>query len=401
MRIAYLDCSAGISGDMLLGALIDAGAPADQLHGTLRALNIGATLEIEQVDRAGIAGTHARIMVGDHVADSPHHHHDHASHRSLAEISRTIQAARLPKAVSAPALRAFELLGHAEAKVHGIPVEKVHFHEVGAVDAIADIVLTSAAAHALEIETWYATSLNVGTGTVECAHGRYPVPAPATAELLRGVPLRLEGIGEMVTPTGAALLRAFDCHFGPMQAVTFERHGYGAGTRNPPGFANAARLSLGAITPTTGPGNDVVTILETALDDCSPQVIAYFTERALALGALDVLRTPVFMKKNRSGTLLTVLCHSDRASALQDLLLRETSTLGLRVREERRICLERTTVEVQTSWGLVRVKVGRRTGEEMNAAPEFMDCRELADKHGVPLARVQEAALLAYRRGSA
>jgi uncharacterized protein (TIGR00299 family) protein len=300
--------------------------------------------------------------------------------------------------VAARALRAFQLLGEAEAKVHGIPLEKVHFHEVGAVDAIADIVLTAAAAHALKIEAWACSPLNVGSGTVQCAHGRYPVPAPATSELLRGLPVYAEGDGEMVTPTGAALVRSFECRFDGMPRLTVDAIGYGAGTRNPSGFANVARLSIGKAAARKDEEAGTVVVIETALDDCSPQVIAHCVEMLLEQGALDVMRTPVFMKKNRSGTLLTVLTEPHKSAAMQDILLRETSTLGLRVREERRVCLEREWVPVATEWGPVRMKRGLRGGSEMNAAPEFEDCRSLSQKHGVPLKRVQEAALLAYRR---
>ena len=401
MRLAYLDGFAGISGDMLLGAFIDAGAPLDVLRATLAALKLGATLEAGKVDRAGIAATHVRILTQGEKAEHAQHAHHHQAHRSHAEIRRLILAAGLKPEVTKTALRAFELLGNAEANVHGIPLEKVHFHEVGAVDAIADIVLTATAADALGIGAWRCSPLNVGSGTVECAHGRYPVPAPATAELLRDAPVYSTGEGEMVTPTGAALVRAFDSTFGALPSMAIQAIGYGAGTRNPAGFANVLRLSWGDTAPESGTTDgETVVVIEAALDDCSPQVIAHFTELALERGALDVMRTPVFMKKNRSGTLLTVLADPENASALEGLLLRETSTLGLRVREERRICVERKFAEVQTEWGPVRIKIGRREGVEINAAPEFADCRALAEKYNVPLKRVLEAALVAYRRGT-
>jgi uncharacterized protein (TIGR00299 family) protein len=396
MRLAYLDGFAGVSGDMLLAALIHAGAPMDELSRTLEALHLGAALEVEAVDRSGIAATHVRVLIRGVNVEKAHHHHE--PHRSLADILEIIADAALPAPVASRAGRAFTLLAGAEARVHGIPVEKVHFHEVGAVDAIADIVLVAAAAHALKIAGWHSSPLNVGGGTVQCAHGRFPVPAPATAELLRGAPTYSSGHdGELVTPTGAALLRAFDAAFGPLPPMAVDAIGYGAGTRNPPGFANVARLSMGESQVSAGTGETVL-VLETAIDDCSPQIIAHFTERALQLGALDVMRTPVFMKKNRSGVLVTVLTDREHAAALEDLLLRETSTLGLRVREERRVCLERKMTEVTTEWGLVRVKIGQRAGEELNVAPEFEDCRRLAEAGGVPVKRVIEAALQAYRR---
>jgi uncharacterized protein (TIGR00299 family) protein len=396
MRLAYLDAFAGVSGDMLLGALIHAGAPVDLLRSTLDSLKVGATLEVEKVDRSGISATHIRILTHGEPAEHGHHHHE--PHRALSDIRKLIIAASLAAPVEKRALRAFELLAEAEAKVHGIPVEKVHFHEVGAVDAIADIVLTATAGHALGIEAWRCSPLNVGSGTVQCAHGRFPVPAPATAELLRGAPTYSSGHeNELVTPTGAALLRAFDSTFGPLSEMTVESVGYGAGSRNPPGFANVARLSVGEMQSAAG-NSETVLVMETAIDDCNPQVVAYFAERALELGALDVLRTPVFMKKNRAGTLLTILVDAAHAPAVEDLLLRETSTLGLRIREERRVCLERRIVEVATEWGTVRVKVGSRGDEELNVAPEFDDCRRLAEKNAVPVKRVMEAVLQAYRR---
>jgi len=400
MRLAYLDAFAGVSGDMLLGALIHAGAPVEVLRDTLKSLHLGATLEVERVDRAGIQATHIRIVTHGEPAEHAHHHHHqhHEPHRSLSEIRKIIASASLAPVVEALALRAFTLLGEAEAKIHGIPLDAVHFHEVGAVDAIADIVLTAAAVHALGIEAWSCSPLNVGSGSVECAHGRYPVPAPATAELLLGAPTYSSGYeGELVTPTGAALVRAFGCTFGPLPRMKVGAVGYGAGTRNPKGFANVVRLSLDEAESAAN-DSETVLVIETAIDDCSPQVLAYFTEQALQRGAFDVMQTPVIMKKNRSGILLTILADSEHAPAIEDLLLRETSTIGLRVREERRICLERRLVEVATEWGSVHVKVAMRGADEFNVAPEFDDCRALAEKHGVPVKRVMEAALQAYRR---
>jgi uncharacterized protein (TIGR00299 family) protein len=413
MRLAYLDAFAGISGDMLLGAFLQAGVPADLLRDTLASLKIGAKLEIEQVDRSGIHAVKVHVLSGGKLAEHGHHHHhghdhthahDHAPHshdddvRSLATICRLIAEAGLPKPVEVLAKRAFTLLGEAEAKIHHVPVETIHFHEVGAVDAIADIVLAAAAAHSLGVDGWSCSPLNVGGGTVECAHGRFPVPAPATAELLRGAPTYSSGVQmELVTPTGAALVRALGCSFGPTPLMEVEAIGYGAGTRNPPGFANVLRLSLGRASEQVASSGTVL-VMEFAVDDLNPQVLAYVTEQALKLGAFDVMCTPLFMKKNRPGTLLTVLADRAHAPALEDLLLRETSTLGLRIHEERRVCLERRHVQVTTAWGPVRVKVGHRAGREFNAAPEFDDCRALAEAHAVPVKRVLEAALQAYRK---
>ena len=460
MRIAYLDAFSGISGDMLLGAFIQAGVSPDLLRETLDALKLGATLEIEGANRSGIQGIKANILVGghpaeevhshDHAHDHPHDHghhehdhphehshghdhphdhghhehdhphehshghdhphehdhhhagsHHHEEHRSLSAIRALIEQAALPKPVTDLALRAFELLGASEAKIHHVPIETIHFHEVGAIDSIADIVLAAAAAHALKIEAWYCSPLNVGGGTVQCAHGRFPVPAPATADLLRGVPTYSSGIEmELVTPTGAALLRALDCHFGPMPAMRVDTIGYGAGNRNPPGFANVLRLSVGEAEAETSSPNETVFVLETAVDDLNPQVLAHFTELALKAGALDVMCTPVQMKKNRPGTLVTILTGRNNVAMLEALLFRETSTLGFRIREERRCCLGREHVSVTTEWGPIRIKVGVWKGEEVNAAPEFEDCRKAAEMHAVPVKRVMEAALFAYRSGT-
>ncbi|HTD96078.1 MAG TPA: nickel pincer cofactor biosynthesis protein LarC [Edaphobacter sp.] len=448
MRIAYLDCFAGISGDMFLGALLDAGVDPKILHEATAALNLGATLHIETVDRSGISSTKVNVMVGAELADAPtqphthvapaestqkhvheqahqhahqhqpktqHEHkvghthdhphthdepHEHTHGRSLTVIRTLIQSANLPAPVKKTAIQAFELLGASEAKIHNVPIEKIHFHEVGAVDAIVDIVAASAGIHALKIDKWHASPLNVGGGMVDCAHGRFPVPAPATADLLRGLPTYSAHIEkELVTPTGAALIRALAPTFGQQPAMRVQHIGYGAGSRNPKDFPNVLRLSLGeGDEATTSPNTDTVTILETALDDLSPQIISYVSEKALAEGALDVMLTPVIMKKGRPATLLTVLCNPSDSPALQQFLLRETSTLGVRIHQEQRSCLDRAHTTVVTPYGEIRVKLGSRNGEIFNAAPEFEDCRTAAAKHNVPLKLVQQAAIAAYRR---
>jgi uncharacterized protein (TIGR00299 family) protein len=399
MRLAYLDGQAGISGDMLLGACLQAGVPAEALRNALGALDLGATLKITEVDRSGIFSIKADILVDGEVAKlagaesketsetRPHangsreeHLHEHAPRhgtstvhehprRSLSVIRELIGRAELSAPVKARALRAFELLAEAEAAIHHVPADSIHFHEVGAIDAIADIVLVAVAAEYLQIEAWHCSSLNVGGGTIECAHGRFPVPAPATAELLRGAPTYSSGVTmELVTPTGAALLRALDCRFGPAPAMRVASIGYGAGSRNPEGFANVLRLSIGEAEEQES-GKETIWVLEAAVDDLNPQIIGYVVERALALGALDVMCAAVSMKKNRPGTLITVL---------SDL-------------EHRRV------VEVRTFWGPVRVKVGSRDGVEFKAAPEFEDCRTIAETRNIPLKQVLETALRAYR----
>jgi uncharacterized protein (TIGR00299 family) protein len=318
-----------------------------------------------------------------------------------------IQASKLSAPVIRTAVRAFELLGDSEARIHNVPVEEIHFHEVGAVDAIVDIVAASAGIHALGADKWMASPVNVGGGMVDCAHGRFPVPAPATADLLRGVPTYSANVQmELVTPTGAALLRVLmeekGLTFGPQPAMTVHKIGYGAGSRDPKGFPNVLRLSVGEASAASQAGHghphdaETVTVLETALDDLSPQVLAHVAEIALQRGALDVMLTPVIMKKGRPGTLLTVLCNPGERAALERLLLTETSTLGIRVREDKRSCLDRTFTTVQTAYGPVKMKIGSLRGEELNANPEFEDCRAAAAAHAVPVKQVQQAAIAAY-----
>lgn len=458
MKIAYLDCFAGLSGDMFLGALIGAGVDPEILKDAAAATNLGASLKIETVDRSGISSTKVHVLEGNRPAEKaqdafehqrgrevlthlrhpetqhqrkigiplthahphthnaePHahehnEHHEHSHGRSLTVIRELIRGSGLSAPVVHTAIRAFELLGASEAKIHNAPIEHIHFHEVGAVDAIVDIVAASAGIHALAdagVEKWVASPLNVGGGMVDCAHGRFPVPAPATADLLRGIPTYSASIQmELVTPTGAALLRALveekGLSFGPQPAMIVDRIGYGAGTRNPPNFPNVLRLSIGEAE--TQPNHkhehvletQTVTVLETALDDLSPQIIAHVAETALQRGALDVMLTSVIMKKGRPGTLMTILCNPSDRAALEQLLLTETSTLGIRVREDKRACLDRTFMTVETQYGPIRIKEGKRDGETFNANPEFEDCRAAATAHNVPLKCVQQAAITAY-----
>lgn len=448
MRIAYLDCFAGIAGDMFLGALLDAGVPLQVLQDATAALKIGASLRVEKVDRSGISSTKVHVLEGDHLAESmlpeqrqedrvftqqpktqhlhkaghshghEHHTHDdghehpHVHGRSLTEIRRLIQAATLAEPVKQTAIRTFELLGASEAKIHNVSVDEIHFHEVGAVDAIVDIVAASAGIHHLNVGAWHCSAINVGGGMVECAHGTFPVPAPATADLLRGMPTYSAHIQkELVTPTGAALLRMLNPMFGPQPAMLVQQIGYGAGTRNSKEIPNVLRLSVGesvSAQRSIGSAADVatgsdstcsmhaVTVLETALDDLSPQLLAHVAETALAKGALDVMLTPVIMKKGRPGTLLTVLCDPANASTLESLLLSETSTLGIRKRQDLRTCLDRSYVTTATEFGEIRIKVGSRDGEVLNIAPEFEDCRAAAERHAVPVKHVQQAAIAAY-----
>lgn len=423
MRLAYLECFAGASGDMFQGALLDAGVPSAVLEDAVRALNIGASLRIERTDRSGITATKVHVLDHGHVVDEAHdhshgheHHHAHthgASHRheenkhahthgrSLTGIRNLISAASLDTRVKQLAIQAFELLGAAEAKIHNVPIDNIHFHEVGAADAIVDIVASCAGIVHLNVDRWHSSPLNVGGGMVDCAHGRFPVPAPATAELLRGMPTYSAHIEkELLTPTGAALLGAIEPTFGPQPSMRVDRIGYGAGTRNPAGFPNVLRLTLGesaAEQLDTLHLTDEVIVIETALDDCSPQVLAYVSEQALALGALDVMLAPVQMKKGRPGTLLTLLCTPGTEQTFAELLFRETSTLGIRTRRESRLILAREILTVETPFGPIRVKCASSENEIRNLAPEFEDCRAAAQKHNVALKDVQQAALRAVQ----
>jgi len=445
MRIAYLDCFSGISGDMFLGALVDAGVPAKVLEATVAALGLGAKLEISQVMRGGIAATKVDVHAAgekdlprevfweqrlrkstagskrpghsaDHRHDPKHRHSPGQPHgRGLAEIREIIQKASISGTAKATATRIFENLGAAEAEVHKTTIEKVHFHEVGAVDAMVDIICAAVGAEALGVDEWVCSPLNVGGGIVKCAHGTLPVPAPATVKLLADAPVFSSGPQvELVTPTGAAIVRTLANRFGAFPAMKIDKAGYGAGTREFPEHANVLRLTVGeAITVSegwigsgasvTGSGiehvaQDRVTVLEANLDDLSPQVLAYAMERLLAEGALDVFSVPVQMKKNRTGALLTVLAKPEDAERLTKLMFAETSTLGVRRREEMRRVLERRWETVQTTWGPVRIKIANMNGTVSNYAPEYEDCRALAEAHRVPLKVVIQDAARAYAK---
>jgi pyridinium-3,5-bisthiocarboxylic acid mononucleotide nickel chelatase len=423
MRIGYLECFAGISGDMLMGALVDAGAPIDLLQRTAASLGLGAELQVTRVSRSGIESTKIDVLVDgrlhepvqpsgpvehehhhhphdqhdhEHQPSTHHHHHEHG--RSLPEIRHLLMHADLTSRARDLSLRAFTLLAEAEGRIHGVAVEKVHFHEVGGIDAIVDIACSAAAADALDLDAWYCSPVNVGSGFVNCAHGRFPVPAPATAELLKNLPTYSAHVqAELVTPTGAALLRALDCRFESTPVMRTQAIGYGAGTRNPERFPNVLRVSIAEVAQSSPSVGEKVTVLECAVDDLSPQLLAHTAQLALERGALDVMSGPVTMKKGRLGTLLTVLCKPSDAEHLQQLIFRETTTLGIRVREENRVILGREITPVQTDFGVIHIKTGSWQGEEWNAAPEFEDCRRAAAAFDVPLKAVMQAALAAWR----
>ncbi|HEY2466248.1 MAG TPA: nickel pincer cofactor biosynthesis protein LarC [Terracidiphilus sp.] len=431
MRIGYLDCFSGISGDMLLGALVDAGVPFALLENATAALNVGAHLELRKISRGGISATKVDVIVPngheqaesahqlvDHQHEHPHdhtheghsdhahahqlvhadgtvhsHEHSHHEHRSLSTILGIIQSAPLPDHVKRQAAHAFQLLGEAEAHIHSMPIEQVHFHEVGAVDTIVDIVCSAVGSAHLGVDRWLASVLNVGSGTVNCAHGALPVPAPATLALLGNAPVYAAGPPmERITPTGAALLRMLNVEYAQLPSMRISVSGYGAGGRETPGQPNVLRLLIGEEEASES-AVEPIAIMETVIDDSSPQLIAYVSELLLESGAWDVYRIPVQMKKGRTGVQLTVLCHPDRLPNLRDLLFRETTTIGLHWRVENKISLAREFREVQTEWGPVRMKIARwPSGEIANAAPEYEDCRRIAAAHSVPLKQVTEQA---------
>ena len=424
---------------MLLGALVDAGVPFEKLAETAAALNVGVRLERRKVSRGGLAGTKVDVLTGEgtgvahshaeaehnhsggianahvHPHEHPHTHgdehshehdhdeargHSHEHHRSLTAILKIIREARLDDGVKERASRAFQLLGEAEAAIHQIPIETVHFHEVGAVDTIVDIVCAAAGCAALGVDRWMASPLNVGSGTVECAHGTLPVPAPATLALLRDAPVYAAGPPmERVTPTGAAILRMLDVEYAALPAMRVSATGYGAGGRDTPGQANLVRLLVGESTGEES-GVESIAVIETVIDDSSPQLMAYVSELLLEAGAWDVYRVGVQMKKGRSGVQLTVLCRPELVPTLRELIFRETTTIGLHWRVEQKTSLAREFAEAQTAWGPVRIKIARwASGEVANAAPEYEDCRALARKCGVPLKQVMQAAMRAYISG--
>jgi pyridinium-3,5-bisthiocarboxylic acid mononucleotide nickel chelatase len=406
-RTLYLDCFAGASGDMLVGAMLDCGLDFELLRGELLKLGVeGYELSLRRVDRSGISA--AKFDV--HLACEPHsheHHHSHehphghnpqSHHRSLSEIRQVISSSNLSEQVKGHAQAIFQRIGEAESKIHDIPVEAVHFHEVGAIDSIVDIVGACIAFDAMKIERIISSPLHVGSGTFQCAHGTYPVPGPATTELLKGVPVYSKDVeGELVTPTGAAIISTLAESYGLMPMMRIEKVGYGAGTRDYPKFPNALRAIIGELeedadrTPTT------VTVIEANIDDLNPQVFGYLMEKALAAGALDIFYTPAQMKKNRPGVLLTLLCEPADRERMCDLIFRETTTLGVRYRNEQREILTREFVTVETEYGPIRIKISRaKDGQVMNASPEFEDCRSAAEKHQVGLRDAQTAALKAY-----
>jgi uncharacterized protein (TIGR00299 family) protein len=388
MKLAYFDCFSGISGDMTLGALVDAGCSVEHLRVELRGLQVsGWELTAEKVWKSGMAATFLTVKT-----------EDQQKHRSLSAILEILQESQLSPQVRERATAIFTKLGEAEAGVHDVPLEKIHFHEVGAVDAIVDIVGACIGFHVLGIEKFACSALNVGGGTTKMAHGILPVPAPATANLLQGKPTYSNGVQkELVTPTGAAIVATLCDSFGPQPAMSVSAIGYGAGTADLEGQPNVVRIMIGEAAEKTVAGFDEeIAVIEANLDDMNPQIYGYFLEKALGAGALDVYTTPVQMKKNRPGTLLTVLCKPQDTNALMSLIFAETTTFGARTYRAQRRTLPREFLNVATVFGDVRMKISRVNGRILHVAPEYDDCRKLAVEKNVPLQRVISEALRVY-----
>jgi uncharacterized protein (TIGR00299 family) protein len=382
--VAHFDCFSGISGDMVLGALLDAGVEAQAITQAIDSLNLPIRLEVEKVRKGGFAATAVRV-------EAPQEH----GHRFLPQVEEILQRGSLTPRQRDLALRIFRRLAEAEAAVHGLPLEKVHFHEVGALDSIADIAGAAVGLDLLAAERFTSRSVPTGSGMVQCAHGLMPIPAPGTAELLKGVPLAPSAIkAELTTPTGAAILTTVVQEWIEQPVMTVERIGHGAGRREFHEQPNLLRLFIG--TAGADAQGDTAWMLETNLDDLPAEVIGYCYELLLGAGALDVFSTPIFMKKNRPGVLLSVLAPEQALPALEEILFRETTTFGIRRYPVSRHKLQRRGVTVTTAWGPIQGKLGWLEGRPPVFAPEYEDCARVARQHGVALREVYAQAQRAY-----
>jgi uncharacterized protein (TIGR00299 family) protein len=429
-RIAYFDCASGASGDMVLGALVDLGLPLDRLRAELAKLPLaGYRLEARKVERAGLSATKVDVVIegqdrrtdghgdgdgdgdarghghtGAHTHEHGHsddHGHGHGAgdaiphgHRGLGEILHMIETSGLEATVKDRSSALFRRLAEAEASVHGTSPEEVTFHEIGAIDSIVDVVGAVIGLGWLDVDRFMASPLNVGTGTVRMAHGEYPIPPPATLRLVAGVPVYGSGQGELLTPTGALLVTAHATGYGPLPALRPEGAGHGAGTRDTPGRPNVLRLIVGEEAAASD-GQRVV-VIESEIDDMSPQLFGPLMDHLLAAGALDAFYTPVQMKKGRPGVLLTVVTEPKKRTAIEEVLFTETTTLGLRWQEWDRTTLDREAVLVETEYGPVAVKVGSRQGRVYNVQPEFEACLARARATSRPVKEIWAAALAAY-----
>lgn len=389
MKIAYFDCFSGASGDMILGALMDAGLPLEKLKAELAKLKLSHyDLKVEKVAKKSIAGSQAIVIV-----EEDHHHHHH---RHLSDIKTILENSDLDNSIKEKSIGIFNRLAEAEAKVHQTTVDHIHFHEVGAMDAIIDVVGSVAGIAALGIEKIVCSALHVGAGTVECAHGTLPVPAPATVELIQGKPVYSTGVeGELLTPTGAAILTTLAAEFGPMPAMTLETTGYGAGNADI-SIPNLLRIAVGeAAEEIEGLESERVAVMETSIDDMNPQIYDYLIEKMLHMGVMDVFLVPLHMKKNRPGTLLTVLCKMEMMDQITDFLIAETTTIGVRWRIDHRVKAHREIRMGKTTYGDIGFKVAKIGDRTVNVSSEYEDCKRVAVKKNVPLKNVLDAARLA------
>jgi uncharacterized protein (TIGR00299 family) protein len=400
MKTLFFDCFSGASGNMILGALIALGVDREKLVEEIKLLDISDfEIEFSQVDRVGISAIYADVKV-------PHEH----AHRHLHTIEKIINDSRLSGKVKERAIAIFTKLAEAEAKIHGIDVEQVHFHEVGAMDAIIDVVGACIGFEMLGIEKFACSKIHVGSGFAQMAHGKFPIPPPAVAELLQNVPIYSTEIeGELMTPTGAAIISTVCDEFGAIPEMRIERTAYGAGTREYEDFPNVLRLILGeeekrrkgeeeTKTENQKPKTENLVLIETNIDDLSPQILGFVMERAFDIGALDCWFTPIQMKKNRPATMISILCEPKKREALSELLFSETTTLGVRVREIERDCLPREIVKVETEFGAIDVKIARYNGKIVNAKPEYEQVREIAVKFKTSFQDIEKEILDKLRK---
>jgi len=387
LKIAYFDCSAGISGDMCLGALVDSGLPLKEMQKGLKALPVkGYRLETRKVKRAGIAATKVDVKIRQSAISGQQ------SAKKWKDIKKIIKDSSLPDEMKRRGLSIFKRLFEAEGRVHGEEYTRTHLHELGAVDCIVDIFGTLIGLNILGVERVYSSALNLGRGSVMTEHGRLPVPAPATAEILKGVPVYSSDVSfELTTPTGAAIVRELAQNYGTIPIMKIQQTGYGAGQKNIPGLPNTLRIFLGEETllKNTEP-HPRVSIIETNIDDMNPQCYEYVMERLFSSGALDVYLTQVIMKKGRPGVLLTVLCGEDRKEDIINLLFKETTTIGVRFYEVARRVLEREIRKVNTEYGTIRVKVSKGPDGTPKFSPEYEDCKRIAKKYKIPLIEVMK-----------
>ncbi|MFC2149534.1 nickel pincer cofactor biosynthesis protein LarC [Candidatus Auribacterota bacterium] len=390
MKTAYMDCIGGASGDMIVGALLDAGMPLAYLKRELSKLAVpGYSLRVSREKRGGISGVRFDVRLKEKIRKPK---------RSYSDIKRLLLKSGLKESVKKDSIEIFRIIAHAEAGVHDQPPEQVHFHEVGAVDSIVDIVGASIGFDYFGFEMTCASAMPLGSGLVACEHGVFPAPAPATVRILEGVPVRRTNVeGEMVTPTGAAILKYYVSKYGRSNEFIVKKSGYGLGKNDLKSVPNITRLLLGESVEDRSESNDIK-LIETNIDDMNPQIYGYLVQKLFAAGALDVWLTPITMKKMRPATMLSVMAGPDDLQSITSQIFAETTTLGVRITNSARVVLERKKETVKTKYGTINVKIGSRAGSVANVSPEYEECRKLAEKKKVPLKQVMKSALDAYRK---